>query len=302
MGISVSCMCGVIRRWAALGALMGAHETRRTSQAPDLLAMHIWAQLGSEWLAHKRSLIPDFDSARRMINATAAWLELERSRLSALLDASNQVLAPLGDPLLVDFGVHRWLADSREEVYSDWLGWIIEQLMEPALVLPLFGINDVKVCSDCSRARSFSVEREKCIDGGRRRLDLVVRYGETAIVVIEVKVTNADSAQTAKQSDYRKWTDKQPVPNRYNILLATGAEMEEYDGFQILSWADLCIGLRRAAPQASASKSPVVAAMVLAFVGAVEQNLLGFVRPKLESQAMRSTWPELAAHIRQSLE
>jgi hypothetical protein len=301
MGNAIQDMCEVLRRWAALGALVKTYSGGKASQVPDASMLRVWARLGSEFLACQRRGIPDFEAARRMIDATVAWFEFEKSQLRSLLEASNRALAPLADPLLVDFGAHRWLVDSREEAYSDWLSWIVEQLRDPELVLPLFRINNAAVCADCGRAREFIVKREKPIKGGKRRLDFIICYGDTALIVVEVKVTDADVAQTSKQSDYKKWVDKQRAPNRYSVLLATGGELNEYDGFQMLSWAELCNGLRKVAPKAYVSKSPVIAAMILAFIGAVEQNLLGFIRPDLESEAMRSTWPELAAHIRKSL-
>jgi hypothetical protein len=52
------------------------------------------------------------------------------NNLEALLSESSSQLFPrLGDPLdpRLDFGAHRWLKNSREEVYSDWLAWVIQR-------------------------------------------------------------------------------------------------------------------------------------------------------------------------------
>ena len=39
--------------------------------------------------------------------------------LCDLLAASRRRLAPFGDPLELDLGVYRWLAQGREEAYAD---------------------------------------------------------------------------------------------------------------------------------------------------------------------------------------
>ena len=59
------------------------------------------------------------------------------------------------------------------------------------------------------------------------------------------------------------------------VFLATSAEEETED---FLSWADVCIEMRLLAIDLCKERDPqlMAAAMVLAFVAAVEQNLLGF--------------------------
>lgn len=58
---------------------------------------------------------------RRMLEAAVADAKKTRASLSELLQRSNQSLQPLGDPLCVNLGLHRWLKQEREESYSDWL-------------------------------------------------------------------------------------------------------------------------------------------------------------------------------------
>ena len=107
------------------------------------------------------------------------------------------------------------------------------------------------------------------------RLDLVIRFGELGILVVEVKVGKAEGADTAKQDGYQKWLNQQKGEH-YQVLLARDGDKEEYEGgFRLLKWADLCIGLRHVAKDALSKRETVRAAMILAFVGAVERNLLG---------------------------
>src|SRR5262249_14371649 len=140
-------------------------------------------------------------------------LLLESERLRGLLERSNALLAPLADPLLTDFGVHQWLAKAREEVYSDYLKWIVEQLPTPEHVFRLFGINAPTGMALCQE--NPMVKREVPVpqghDGQSGRLDLVVRYGEKALIVIEVKKTSAEVADTLKQRGYMQWINEQKL-------------------------------------------------------------------------------------------
>jgi hypothetical protein len=301
MGMPIAVMCATIKRWADLGSIIQGDKEGTTTLLRTSQTIGEWAQLGRKLHLGIAEIAADFDSVMRLIEVTNAWAEAELAQLQGLIDASNKALAPLGDPLLIDFGAHRWLKGDREEAYSDWLAWIVAQLKEPKLVLPIFGIKDTNVLSRCTQARFLPPEREKSVQDGERRLDLVIRYEGTLLIVVEVKVTGADDAYTAKQADYMKWIDEQPEPkpNKYPVLLATEADFQEYDGFRPLRWADLCIKLRKLVPDLYASR-PVVAAMILAFAGAVEQNLLGFgCSPMIKGK--RGS-PKMVDHLRRSLQ
>ena len=50
-------------------------------------------------------------------------------------------------------------------------------------------------------------------------------------------------------------------------------------GFRFLSWAAVCVALRGITPYMLDQEHILSTALILAFVGAVEQNLLGFVSP-----------------------
>ena len=96
-----------------------------------------WARLGIESMAARQQWQQwqyDWTPARRLIEAARDRLLLESERLRGVLERSNARLTPLADPLLTDFGACRWLARAREEVYSDWLMWIVEQLQTPEYV------------------------------------------------------------------------------------------------------------------------------------------------------------------------
>ncbi|TKB70796.1 MAG: hypothetical protein E8D52_01505 [Nitrospira sp.] len=199
------------------------------------------------------------------------------SDVSFLLQVSTSRLGQ--DPLTIDFSLHRWLARDREEAYSDWLKWVLEELCTPLRVgYVLFGTDlpsQFRTCRDvCTVEREVWVEKGH--EGRLGRLDLVVRFGDKIVIVIEVKVIGADSADTVKQSGYREWIDRQPADFRSAILLAVGGEAQkEYEGFQLLLWETFCVRLRHCMSELTSEGRMISSALIAGFTGAAEQNLLG---------------------------
>lgn len=217
------------------------------------------------------------------------------------------MFGPLGEPLtLLDFTQHRWVAGHREEAYSDWLQWILAQA-EPAEVLRIFGVRDPEMFSACAGC-TVTVERESRVcygDEGRTgRLDLKIRLGDVALLVVEVKLGEAEYADTEKQADYRAALEAEK-PTPLLVILVVDAADEEYHGFRPQLWADACIGLRLAAVRSCGRQEHLRAAMILAFVAAVEQNLLGFQWVGREFQhgvAASLVLPRATEHLTRFLE
>lgn len=239
-----------------------------------------WGQLG-RLLTQMSQRAPDWQPVTNMLGAAVPHFQARAAALNDLLNDSDHLLRPLGDPLRLDFGAHRWLKGDREEAYSDWLAWIVENLDAPA-ILELFSIGRLyPKAADLRNALAKvrpTVKREACVPEGhcgkQGRLDLVVRFAELAVLVVEIKVTQADQADTAKQEGYEKWLSRQKG-ERWSVLLATGGEAAEYSGkFILLKWADLCLSLRHLTRELAAAGRLTMGALVLAFVGAAEQNLL----------------------------
>ena len=63
------------------------------------------------------------------------------------------------------------------------------------------------------------------------------------------------------------------------MLVAVDARERDYEGFAPLLWADLSTGLRRMLPSVRDRIGVVAAAMIVAFLSAVEVNLLNLARP-----------------------
>jgi hypothetical protein len=250
-----------------------------------------------------------------MVEAMREWGETQKKAYQAVLEKSGAQLAPFGDPLRVDFGTHRWLRKGHEESYSAWLAWIIEQLETPCEVFRLFklGAQD-EVISECGGA-TLQVQAEQTIEvpDGSGRLDIVVEYererGEkVALIVVEVKRgAPAEGGLDRQLTGYRAWIDRQTAykeDRRFPVLLSSeDDEAKQLPGaFIPVPWEHVCLGLRRLAPRYVPGR-PTVAAMILGFVGAVEQNLLHMSLPGNDEPA--TTWVAREAvfgHIRATLE
>jgi hypothetical protein len=193
------------------------------------------------------------------------------------------MLAPLPDPLRVDLGLHKWIAAAREESYSDWLAWVLEEVAESSLLMDFFGFNDLKMAAELQGCR-HEIEREKWIQVDERmfRLDIIVRFirggdPDVASLIVEIKKGSAEAADTQKQQQYLRWHKQQPVSvevSRSAYLIVTDAQETQYCGFEVLLWADVCIRLRRMIPAIGSARGTVKASLVLAFISAVERNLL----------------------------
>jgi hypothetical protein len=76
-----------------------------------------------------------------LVQSAKALDDEAQEHLRKALDNSNAALAPLGEPLRLNLGKHRWLSADREESYSDWLAWIL-QGMSIIEILRLFALGD----------------------------------------------------------------------------------------------------------------------------------------------------------------
>ncbi len=208
--------------------------------------------------------------------------------------------------MLIDFGAHRWLRSSREETYSDWLAWIVKQLADdPDAVLDLFSIRDRPPTWSGSQQHMVTVDRETPVKLARwdGRLDLLLRCGENASYIVELKLPDPEHADTAKQRQYMEWLRCQPGIQHYGgTLVALEGEEKLYEGFRLVPWSELCLKLRRSLVRYSlGTRKPVVMSLMLAFVGAVEQNLLRFsselVQSVMEGKAPLLITPQVANHL-----
>ena len=247
--------------------------------------LRAWASLGHGLAMPRDCARMNWGSARRLIKAAQPKLRAEAQRLRELLQQSRKRLDPLDDPVRLDLGLNRWLEPEREEAYSDWLQWVVRQARTAEQIFKLF---DLKPPPPSLRTPAAAdVHREYRIPYGHLgkagRLDLVVDFGGQAIIVIELKKGDADESDTAKHKGYREWLAqcRCPKQHRHSILLALSAADATYDGFVFRSWANACINMRRFA-ESLLHDRVMTAAMVLAYVAAIEQNLLGFSASQID--------------------
>ena len=178
-----------------------------------------------------------------------------------------------------------------------WLQWSLQQLGCWDLISEALGLH--------ARPRQgtavIEVDREVQIgyrdESGRGRLDLSIRQGSETLSILEVKTRSFSDEDLHKQRAYSESPDVAPQAER--IFLAVDGEGFELRGFRFLPWSELCIRLRRLAPRVAANKGYLTAALLLAFVGAVEQNLLGLAR---SSGKDFGALPGTVAHLRLFLE
>jgi len=257
---------GVLRQWASL-ARIGAGEFKECG----------------------------WEAMQPFIGAATLKLATKESQMEHLLDMSNARLAPVLDPLLTQFGLHRWLKGEREEAYSDWLEWILQQLWSGADILNVLDVSNANFPTSILDLIP-KVKREVYVtpEGGppARRLDLLVQCDESVLAVIEVKVVPPEKADLDKDKYYWQWARSQN-PDAATVLLALDGDQKVCSPFVLLTWARLCLNLRRLLPKLREQKGVIVAALTAAFVGAAEQNLLAF-----------SDWPPdpvVFKHIQASL-
>jgi len=227
--------------------------------------LHRWAALGRSVPAHAPTV--DWTPASEMISAAERDATASQKILDGLLATSGRrKFSRLGDPLAVDFGAHRWLRDSREEAWSDWLAWILQRNADSCQVLKLFGMRPKLVPSGCC-----DIERELSTQNGRP--DLVLHFGD-ATLVVEVKT--ASEAGDEQLGRYDAWLKK--ARNSLGLVLLAIDEPENLTttAWRFCSWEAVSMGLRTWAAAWLRAGRMTEAALTLAFCGAVEQNLLGF--------------------------
>jgi hypothetical protein len=230
-----------------------------------------WAILGKQLREVNEQTGPSWLPVKRMISATKPILQANRAEARRLLKASNQLFAPFTDPFEMELGLHRWLSGEREEAYSDWLAWVIEQLATPENIIHLLcGESDGALLRQCSGPLKVYRETVFVTAESVRRTDIEICFGQKRAVLIEVKMIDADQVidqQLRDESHYGSDFEKRL------LLVLSGEAPTSSNGFALLLWRDICLRLRRLVPSICRQNLSVTA-MVLGFLSAVEQNVL----------------------------
>ena len=201
-----------------------------------------------------------------------AFVSQRRCDLENLFRESDLRLHPFAEPLSGDLSMSFLLANEREESYSAVLEWLIHRL--PAHeVGQVFGLGG----SSIDQPAAWETVREYQIRHGNDtgRLDLVLRRNERCYLVIEVKTKPYMEEDLWKNKLYCAAIREAPdMCEAEKVFLAQMDEGLDLGGFSFRSWWQVCLGLRRSCQSVIAAKPHGEAALFLALLGAIEQNLL----------------------------
>lgn len=217
-----------------------------------------------------------------LVEAHDRALQSAEVEYHALLAEWDSRLVDLGrDPTHTPWSNFRPLRVSREEDWSDWLGFLLETSETGVTAGRLFGaVGD----SLLAWARPRTVWREPAHDG--YRADLVIEWRSGLYDHVEVKVGDPHLEKThATGAAMRSRFAVPPSEWRDSILLlddqlgAWAAAVSASTGeppVAVMTWVDVGAALRRGL---IAEESSTWRAWAYAFVGAIEEVLLGF-RPR----------------------
>jgi len=227
----------------------------------------------------------DWGPVQRFLGSFEQLTHHEAARLHGLLEQCDARFHPLADPLRLTLTNHRWFdpARVREENYSDWLCWILAHFDSSGQILKVFALDETNF-GDAARAQKVAgVMRENSVqvpNGGKKRLDLAVRFHGGSILLVEIKIQALDDAGGRDNLPlYLNWLESQQrdPQARAAVLLFRNQEESAPAGWYIRFWSDVSLALRRLALSLrnATPTGLMFNAMILAFTGVVEQNLLG---------------------------
>lgn len=230
--------------------------------------------------SHMQERMGDFIAAGKLV------CQLFKDDLRELVSESDSRFKSmhLREPFTVDLGQNMLFAGNykREaEGYADWLIWILTQL-SGTQILSMFGMTDEtthKSCASLTPVIKKEVTVRPCPEAPFVRTDILIMYKDALLMHVAVKVIDARAAHVHEQGVYRKSLEERGfkhIPQQHHILLVIDAFEEEYDGYKVLRWADLCLNLRQIILTEGSLDNLLVKAAIAMFVGVVEQTLLGF--------------------------
>ena len=245
----------------------------------NLVVLRQWAGFRKAW-APRRESKHNWSAVERLIESARPYQQEYAATLKTLLEGWSKRFG-MQDPLLNDLGAHRWI--NKETSYSDWLAWVLERL-EP---LAVFEILSVRPPFDPEGLGSFHVRRESQLDD--RYIDLLICFDNRPNYAIAVEVKTYDE-QYGKQKDYLKSLEAR-FSNPPCVLIAVSEDIDkDLGGFTLRPWRKVTFALREKIAEyaeRNGGENRIVTAMMLGFVAAAEQNLLGF-RPAAPRRVSRN--------------
>lgn len=206
-----------------------------------------------------------------LLDADLLLLEAEQRLWNERLDHLG------GDPATLNLSAFRPLRLSREEDWSDWLAHLLESSKTGRLAASLF-----------RGGRTSSVHREVSLDGGSRRADLLLHWGDSTATHLEVKVGDESFEKTFETAEHVESENPKLTWRHLVLLLPRQADAwKQTAGVRtivgVLTWEHVVIGLRRELWESAEAASWRVWA--LTFCAAIEQTLLGLPHLSNEGSA-----------------
>jgi hypothetical protein len=214
--------------WAELAVKLRSHSTGKL----HIEALTKLARAGRQ-IQPARSAVPHIDAIAAIASAGLRLANERYSALQTLVEDWNKRFAPIRDPLMLDFGLNRWLSSEREEAYSDWIAWILQEVGRKHAEWLLLGVESSPREDHCKTDREVWVPEGH--NGQAGRLDCVVFFNDT-VIVMELKTGDARTSDTAKHEGYAKWLNTRHEQRKVALLIAKDAKEIDEFGFQPLPW------------------------------------------------------------------
>jgi len=189
-----------------------------------------------------------------------------------------------GDPSAFDWADFRPLRLSREEDWSDWLGWLFSTSTKGELASVLFGGGLGSSAHSLGRPK---VLREEPSEDQERRADILLLWKPRLGIHIEVKVGDEQFGKTLEtgrkllaKHKVKEWRNYVLIPDESLAMWNESTKNEESwkREVEVLLWRDVARGIRNCLW--SKLEPMVWRTWAWTFCGAVEQELMGLVCPQ----------------------
>jgi hypothetical protein len=226
-----------------------------------------------------------WDDAIAFGKALAALEAPDREQLRVALEHWNTVLSDLGgDPLRENWARFRPLRLRREEDWSDWLVWFVENSASGRLAAKLFGRKANTCCTP-------AVERELTIE--RNRHDVQICWLNGDITTVEVKVGDQDFEKTGPAVEIHSRSNPGTRCDYWILLPPRDLDRCDVSAVRKIGWDYVAKCLRTCIRYNDELLTWRVWGR--AFVGCIEQDLLGF--PRIDDVNRVQHISELLQHL-----
>ena len=197
-------------------------------------------------------------------------LEVKYKELIPLIDIWDNLTLNLGkDPTHINWNNFRPLKLSREEDWSDWLAFLLENSESGLFVYHLLNLKVTE--------KPKKIYRELVC--GKYRADIVINWKENNFTHIEVKIGDQNLLKTFDTS--LQLENKFPNTKWEHYILILSNQVSSWNEINILqtkkinllTWENITIALRKTILEDENLNWKVWA---YSFIGVIEQNLIGF--------------------------